>query len=337
MTIRLVFAFALLAHASPLPASTAPMRIETSIDAMGGSFDIVAYGPDQNVLRAATEAAGDEIKRIESVMSNYIPTSEWSEINRGGGQGVGVRVSAETIEVLKACKRYSELSGGTFDITVGPLMKVWGFYKGTGRLPHRAEVRTALSRVGSSQILIEGDAVRFARSGMEIDPGGIGKGYAVDRAVEILKQYGIASALVSAARSSIYAMGTPPNNPEGWSVNIRDPKDSKKVAQTVVLRDQSMSTSGNYEKFFFANGKMYSHIMDPRTGYPAQGMLSVSVIAPRCMDSEAWTKPIYIQGRAWAELHKPQGFRAFVCEDKSAGFRGPFGTQGETESCAWLR
>ncbi|BDC51531.1 FAD:protein FMN transferase [Bryobacterales bacterium F-183] len=337
MTIRLVVAFALLAVASYLPAaSTSPLRIETSIEAMGGSFDIIAYGPDQNVLRAATEAAGDEIKRIETVMSNYIPTSEWSEINRGSASAP-VRVSAETIEVLKACKRYHELSGGTFDITVGPLMKVWGFYKGTGRLPHRAEVRTALTRVGSDKILIEDDGVRFARTGMEIDPGGIGKGYAVDRAVDVLKQYGIRSALVSAARSSIYAMGTPPNNPEGWSVNIRDPKDSKKVAQKVLLRDQSMSTSGNYEKFFFANGKMYSHIMDPRTGYPAQGMLSVSVIAPRCMDSEAWTKPIYIQGRAWAEQHKPQGFRAFVCEDKSVGFRGPFGTQGETESCAWLR
>ena len=325
--------FALLASVVLAHASTSPLRIETSIDAMGGSFDIIAYGPDQNVLRAATDAAGDEIKRIESVMSNYIPTSEWSEINKG----VPVRVSAETIDVLKACKRYNEVSGGAFDITVGPLMKVWGFYKGTGRLPHRAEIRTALTRIGSNKIRIEGDRVWFAQPGMEIDPGGIGKGYAVDRAVDVLKQYGITSALVSAARSSIYAMGTPPNNPEGWSVNIRDPKDAKKVAQTVVLRDQSMSTSGNYEKFFFADGKLYSHIMDPRTGYPAQGMLSVSVIAPRCMDSEAWTKPIYIQGRAWAEQHKPHGFRAFVCEDKSAGFRGPFGTQGETESCAWLR
>jgi thiamine biosynthesis lipoprotein len=170
---------------------------------------------------------------------------------------------------------------------------------------------------------------------MNVDPGGIGKGYAVDRAAAILREYGIRSALISAARSSILAIGAPPNE-QGWRVHIRDPKNANKVAQEVVLRDQSMSTSGNYEKFFYASGKMYSHIMDPRTGFPAQGMLTVSVIAPRCTDSEAWTKPIYIQGRAWAESHLPQGFRAYVCEDRPAN-RGPFRPQGERESCAWLR
>jgi thiamine biosynthesis lipoprotein len=312
------------------------LRIETSIDAMGGSFSIVAYGPDANVLRAATEASGEEVKRLEQTMSNYIPDSEWSQINREGASGP-VRVSRETIELLQACKNYHRASGGTFDITVGPLMKVWGFYKGSGRLPHRAEVRVALGRIGSDKILIDanGNTVRFAQPGMEIDPGGIGKGYAVDRVASILREYGIRSALISAARSSILAIGAPPNE-QGWRVHIRDPKDSSKTAQEVILRDESMSTSGNYEKFFYASGKLYSHIMDPRTGYPAQGMLSVSVIAPRCIDSEAWTKPIYIQGRAWAETHKPLGFRAYVCEDRPAA-RGPFGSQGERESCAWLR
>ncbi len=343
--------------AAPAAQTNKLLRIETTIESMGGAFSIVAYGPDSNVLRAATEAAGEEAKRIEELISNYMPASEWSEINRDAGMKP-VRVSAETIALLQACKRYHELSGGTFDITVGPLMKVWGFYKGSGHLPHRAEVRAALARVGSDKILIEGDAVRFAKNGMNIDPGGIGKGYAVDRMAAILREYGIQSALISAARSSIYAMGAPPNDPEGWKVHIRDPKDAKKVAQEVFLRDQSMSTSGNYEKFFFAEGKMYSHIMDPRTGFPAQGMLSVSVIAPRCIDSEAWTKPLYIQGRAWAQQHMPREFRAYLCEDATATAaprdRGPFGprantrdtrpssvfatsSQGERESCAWLR
>lgn len=360
--IRVAFWTALLLCAMP-GASIASqpkqqlLRIETTIEAMGGAFSIVAYGPDSNVLRAATEAAGEEARRIEELISNYMPSSEWSEINRHASSRP-VRVSAESIALLEACKRYHDLSGGTFDITVGPLMKVWGFYRGSGRLPHRAEVRTALARVGAAGILIEGDVVRFAKSGMEIDPGGIGKGYAVDRMAAILREHGIASALISAARSSIYAMGNPPNDPEGWKVHIRDPKDPKKVAQEVVLRDQSMSTSGNYEKFFFAEGKMYSHIMDPRTGFPAQGMLSVSVIAPRCIDSEAWTKPLYIQGRAWAQQHMPREFRAYLCEDPNAASaprnRGPFGpransrdsrpsavfatsSEGERESCAWLR
>ncbi len=324
--------FALLCHAS---GAEKLLRIETSIEAMGGAFSIVAYGPDSNVLRSAAEAAGDEARRIDLLMSNYVWSSEWSQINREAGVRP-VRVSEETIQLLQACKQYSKASEGTFDITVGPLMKVWGFYKGSGHLPHRAEVRVALANVGSDKILIEGDAVRFARPGMDIDPGGIGKGYAVDKLAAILKEYGIRSALISAARSSIYAIGAPPNEP-GWRVQIRDPKDATKVAEQVVLRDESMSTSGNYEKFFYAEGKMYSHIMDPRTGFPAQGMLSVSVIAPRCIDSEAWTKPIYIQGRAWAQQHKPQGFRAYVCEDTNPALRRPFGPQGDRESCAWLR
>jgi thiamine biosynthesis lipoprotein len=330
----LLFLIGALPNLHAAAGSEKLLRIETSIDAMGGAFSIVAYGPDSNILRAAAEAAGEEVKRIELLMSNYIPTSEWSQINQGAAKGP-VRVSSETIEILEACKRYHKLSGGTFDITVGPLMKIWGFYKGSGHLPHRAEVRVALNRVGSDKIRIEGDAVSFEKSGMEIDPGGIGKGYAVDRIAAILKENGVHSALISAARSSIYAMGAPPNE-KGWRVAIRDPKDAKKVAQEVILHDESMSTSGNYEKFFFAEGKLYSHIMDPRTGFPAQGMLSVSVIAPRCIDSEAWTKPIYIQGKAWAQQHKPQGFRAYVCEDKSV-LRGPFGPQGERESCAWLQ
>ena len=311
------------------PAAKPLLRIETSIDAMGGSFSIVAYGPDAYKLRAAAEAAGEEVRRLERVMSNYIADSEWSQINREGSNGSPVRVSAETVELIEACKNYHRLSGGAFDISVGPLMKVWGFYKGTGRLPHRAEIREALRRVGSDKIEVDAKAgtVRFRQAGMEIDPGGIGKGVAVDRAAAILREYGIRSALISAARSSIFAIGAPPNE-VGWKVQIRDPKDAAKVAQEVVLRDESMSTSGNYEKFFYAEGKLYSHIMDPRTGFPAQGMLSVSVIAPHCIDSEAWTKPIYIQGRTWAEAHKPQGFRAFACEDKPV-VRGPFGPQGE--------
>ena len=122
----------------------------------------------------------------------------------------------------------------------------------------------------------------------------------------------------------MYAIGAPPKE-DGWRVKIRDPRDRRKIVAEVVLKDESMSTSGSYEKFFRAHGKLYSHIMDPRTGYPAPGMLAVSVIAPRTIDSEAWTKPLYINGRTWAAEHKPKGLRAFLCEDRM------------DRSCAWLQ
>ena len=334
---RQALAFIAVWVAAAAGTSTQLMRVETSVPAMGGTFDIIAYGADSTILRSATEAAGEEARRLDDIMSNYVSSSEWSEINRDSATRP-VPVSAEMFNLIAACVEYSRASEGAFDITVGPLMKVWGFYKGSGHLPHRAEVRTALAHIGYQNVELNerNHSVRFLRSGMNIDPGGIGKGYAVDRLIAILKEYGVKSALVSAARSSIYALGTPPGEP-GWRAQIRDPKDANKVATEVLLKDESMSTSGNYEKFFMAEGKLYSHIMDPRTGFPAQGMIQVSVITPRCIDSEAWTKPVYIQGRRWAANHLPKGFRAYVCEDGQPE-RGPFTVaRGEKEPCVWLQ
>jgi len=153
------------------------------------------------------------------------------------------------------------------------------------------------------------------KKGVELDPGGIGKGYAVDRIAQILKDNDVAKALISGGGSSIYAIGAPPGE-KGWKVEIKNPKDPSKPIETVYLKDESMSTSGSYEKFFRAEGKLYSHIMDPRTGFPSQGMLSTSVIAPKTIDSEAWAKPYYILGARWTALHKQKDFRVFFCEDK---------------------
>lgn len=288
------------------------------------------YGDDQARLQVAAEEASEEVRRLDRVLSNYIPTSEWSELNRKAGDGP-VRVSPELFNLIAACENYSRASDGAFDITVGPLMKVWGFYKGSGHLPHRAEIRGAMAQVGYRNVLLDPatHSIRFARQGVELDPGGIGKGYAVDRMVDVLRADHITSALVSASGSSIYGLGNPPAEPRGWKVSIKDPVDTSRTIEDVYLKNESMSTSGNYEKFFFAEGRMWSHIMDPRTGYPAEGVLSVSVIAPRTIDSEAWGKPYYINGRRWAAAHKPENFRVFLCEDK--------GDRNKEASCAWLQ
>jgi FAD:protein FMN transferase len=306
-------------------------RVEANIDAMGSTYSVVVYGEDEARLRAAVEDASQEALRLDHLLSNYIPASEWSQVNKEASRQP-VRISTELFQLLTACVGYSRESDGAFDITVGPLMKVWGFYKGTGHLPHRAEVRGAMGRVGYRNILLDPktNTVRFAKEGVELDPGGIGKGYAVDKMVEILKQDGVTSALVSASGSSIYGLGAPPNE-LGWKIKIRDPKDASKSAAEVVLHDNSLSTSGNYEKFFWAEGKLYSHIMDPRTGYPSEGMLAVSVVSPKTIDSEAWCKPYYIRGRAWAAQHQKPEFRVFLCEDQ------PHTSKSGSDQCAWLQ
>jgi len=312
----------------PPPANPAQelLRLEKSADAMGSTYSIAVYGTDRVKMEAAIDAAFDEVRRLDDLLSNYKPASQWSEVNRDAAQRP-VRVSAELFQILEDCLEYSRESDGAFDITVGPLMKVWGFYKGSGHLPHRPEIQAAMAKVGYRHIKLDPAArtVRFDRPGVEIDPGGIGKGYAVDRMVDVLRRNGVMVALVAGSASSIYGLGAPPDEPRGWPVKIKDPWDERKTRTEVWLKDMSLSTSGSYEKFFRAEGRIYAHIMDPRTGYPAQGSVSVSVVAPRTLDSEVWAKPYFVNGRQWAEKHLQKDFRVFFCEDRME------------KPCAWLQ
>src|SRR6267154_3685433 len=165
----------------PPPAipGTELLRLEKSADAMGSTYSIAVYGSDRVRMEAAIDAAFEEVRRLDDLLSNYKPASEWSEVNRDAALRP-VRVSADLFGLLGACLEYSRQSEGAFDITVGPLMKVWGFYKGSGHLPHRPEVLAALGKVGYRHIRLDAGAqtVWFDRSGVELDPGGIGKGYA---------------------------------------------------------------------------------------------------------------------------------------------------------------
>jgi thiamine biosynthesis lipoprotein len=315
VAVAACLSFALTGAAASDPAR-APERLDASDEAMGTSFSLVLHGPARASLEAAASAAFAELHRLDRMLSNYLPDSEWSAVNRSAARGP-VKVSPELYDLLAACLTYSRQSDGAFDITVGPLMKVWGFYKGEGRLPRQADVSAALGRSGSRHVTLDPitHTVRFDREGVEIDPGGIGKGYALDRMVDVLQRHGVRIALVSAGSSSIYGLGAPPDEPRGWTIAIQVPGSPGRTAVEVFLRDRSLSTSGRYEKFFWANGRTYAHIMDPRTGYPARGTASVSVVAPTAIDSEAWAKPYFVNGRAWTATHKATTHRVFFCDD----------------------
>jgi thiamine biosynthesis lipoprotein len=324
--LTFVAALAVSTEAAPADATPGLLRLEESLDSMGTTYSVVVYGTDRYKMQTAVELSFDEVRRLDQMLSNYRSESELSRLNRSAGAGP-VKVSKELFDLLSACVRYSEASEGAFDISVGPLMKVWGFYKGSGHFPHRAEIRGAMANVGYKNIMLDAgqQTVQYRRSGVELDPGGIGKGYAVDRMVAILRDNGIRSGLITAGSSSIYGIGAPPTESKGWRIAIKHPKEPSQSVAEVFLKDMSMSTSGNYEKFFRVAGKVYSHIMDPRTGYPAPGMLQVSVVTPKTLDSEAWTKPYFINGRNWASHHKFPGSRVYLCEDRSE------------LACAWLQ
>jgi thiamine biosynthesis lipoprotein len=301
------------------------LRLDESFDAMGATFSIALFGHNRAEMDAAINAAFAEAARLDAMLSHYRVESEWSAVNRRAADEP-VTVSEELFQLLASCMAYSRESEGAFDIAVGPLLKLWGFFKGSGRLPSPAEVEAVLPKVGSRRVHLDAASrtVRFDRPGVELDPGGIGKGYAVDHMVDVLRQRGFQIALVSGSASTIYGLGAPPAEPRGWRVGIKDPRNSRRTAAEVFLKDMSLSTSGSYEKFFRAEGRAWAHIMDPRTGFPAGASGSVSVVAPRTIDSEAWAKPYFINGRQWAEKHKPAEFRVFFCA-------GP-----AEEPCAWL-
>ena len=315
----------LLLLAAALARAGELLRLQDSVDAMGATFIVVAYAEEERTLMDGMEAAFAEVGRLDRMLSNYRPESEWSKVNREAAKAP-VQVSAELFQLLDYCGQVNRESRGAFDITVGPLMRVWGFFRGTGRLPSPAEVTDAVRKVGFGDVRLDaaGRTVRFLKPGIELDPGGIGKGYAVDRMIARLKEQGIQSAMVTAGGSSIYGLGSPPGD-TGWTVKIRHPRAYSDTVAEIKLKDESLSTSGDYEKFFEAEGKMYSHIMDPRTGYPADRVLSASVIAARTLVSEAWTKPFFILGREAAAANKSEALRVFLCED------------GARISCAWLQ
>jgi thiamine biosynthesis lipoprotein len=263
---------------------------------MGCTATVRVCGPDASALPAVVGAALDEIDRVDRLMSNYRRDSPLSRLNREAGNGP-VAVESELFDVLAECLRWSRESDGAFDITVGPLMKAWGFFRDDGRVPADGELRKAREAVGYGHVALDRAAgtIRFDRSGVELDLGGIGKGYAVDRVVDLLRGRGIASALVNLGGSSVYGLGVGPGK-EAWEIGIQDPTRSTRIALTVSLRDRALSVAGGYERFFEKDGVTYTHIMDPRTGRPVQGVLSVAVLTSSATDGDALDDVLFVQG-----------------------------------------
>jgi thiamine biosynthesis lipoprotein len=263
---------------------------------MACAYAIEAYGPDAEALPGILAAAFDEVDRIDRLMSHYRADSPLSRINREAGRSP-VTVEPELFNFIADAMRYHRDSDGAFDVTVGPLMRAWGFFRGDGRVPADDELAAARRRVGGAHVILNplDRTISFDDAGVELDLGGIAKGYAVDRVVRLLKQRQIAAALISAGGSTIYALGAPPGR-DGWNVTIQDPIDPRKTALTVGLKDRALSVAGSAEKSFESRGVTYSHIMDPRTGNPAQGVLSVAVLARSGTAGDALDNAFFVLG-----------------------------------------
>ncbi len=280
---------------------------------MACEYAVEAYGRDAEALPRIVDEAFDEVDRIDRLMSHYKTNSPLSRINREAAQHP-VAVEPELFDFIVEAMRYHRDSDGAFDITVGPLMKAWGFFRGEGHLPSDDELAAARHHVGGTHVMLDPIAktIAFDESGVELDLGGIAKGYAVDRVAELLRRRQIAAALISAGGSTIYGLGAPPGA-DAWQVQLQDPIDPRKIAFAIELKDRALSVAGTSEKAFEAGGVRYSHIMDPRTGMPVQGVLSVAVLTGSGTAGDALDDAFFVLGpeRSRAYLNRLQTTEVF--------------------------
>ena len=282
----------------PPPEAQEAYLVQFGRRAMACQFEVFfnagqyAHASDE-ALRAL-----DLVDELEARLTVYRETSEVVEINRRAATEE-VLVEPRLLELLEYALQLHEETGGAYDITSGPLSKVWGFYRRQGQIPDAAALGEALARVGSHQVEVSLDrqTIRFRQPGMELNLGSIGKGYALDRAAESLAAAGIDTFLWHGGQSSIFARGSRTGQGgAGWLVSIGDPlRPGKELAQ-VRLRDRALGASGSGTQFFRHESRRYAHILDPRTGWPAEGVLSATALAPTAAQADALATAFYVMG-----------------------------------------
>jgi thiamine biosynthesis lipoprotein len=283
---------ALLAAAVAVPAHAEWLQREQAI--MGTRCMVELWSDDRAKGDAAIEAVFAEFRRIDALMSTYKPESELSQVNADAARAP-VRISRELYELLATSIEYSKLTRGAFDVTYA---SVGYLYDYRARVhPDEQAIAAALPGIDYRHIelLPESNSVRFRRPGVRIDLGGIAKGHAVDRGIEVLRQLGVERAMVNAGGDT-RIIGDRLGRP--WVVGIRHPDDENRIVLRVPLTDSALSTSGDYERFFEEDGIRYHHILDPRTGKSASKLRSVTIIAPTATRTDALTKSVFVLGAA---------------------------------------
>jgi len=254
---------------------------------MDTTVEITTIPFDEKAVREAFNV----IKETNNLMDDYKRDSEVYILNRQGEN----RVSPFTLEVVKKAINFSKLTGGAFDITCKPLVDLWRRAGKEKRLPSPQEIKEALFLVNYKNIILEDNLIKFKKKGMGIDLGGIAKGYAVDKAIEILRKEGINKALVNAG-GDLYALGRGPQDKK-WRIGIQDPRHKGKIVRIIKVEDKAVATSGDYERYFLINGQRHSHIVNPHTGMTVENIpMSVTIIASDTTTADALATGVFVLG-----------------------------------------
>jgi thiamine biosynthesis lipoprotein len=243
-------------------------------------------------------AALDLAEALEAQMTVYRGDSEVICINRCAAREP-VRVESRLFNLFQQVEKLYRETDGAFDITSGPLSDAWGFSRREGRIPSEASIKAAREQVGMQNVLLDENAktIAFRKAGVSVNLNGIGKGYALDRMAEVLDLHSVDEYLLHGGKSSVLARGNQPGHgTRGWTVGLRHPLRPAERLAEFCLRDQSLSTSGSGTQFFIRRGRRYGHILDPRTGRPAEGLYSATVIAPTAAEADALSTAFYVMG-----------------------------------------
>lgn len=273
--------------------------VSLSLHAMATRFELVLYGEDLPRLRAAGEEALQEIERLESQLTFYSVSSEIGQINARAGREP-VKVEARLFNLVRDCVRLTHQTDGAFDISIGPLMRAWRFFGTEGRVPSATEVESVKSRVGIENVQLDDNllTIRFKRSGTELDLGGYAKGYAIDRAMALLKENGVTSALLHGGASSVSCIGAPPGA-GAWKIGLHSLFNTGGGPSTVSLRDSVLSCSALHGKSFTEDGISYGHVLDPSTCKPIRGVLAAVVVGRQAALCDALSTALLVNGPTW--------------------------------------
>ncbi|WP_228482367.1 MULTISPECIES: FAD:protein FMN transferase [Mesonia] len=270
--------------------------VKRTLKLMGSRFDITVVAQDSVEANTYIDLAINEISRIEKLISSWDPNSQTSAINKNAGIKA-VKVDSELIQLIERAKGISKLTDGAFDISYASMDKIWKFDGTMKQMPPAEEIKNSVSKVGYQNILVDKDksTVFLKLKGMKIGFGGIGKGYAADKAKELLISKGVPAGIINAS-GDMNTWGKQPNGSD-WKVAITNPMDKNKAFALLPIQNEAVVTSGNYEKYVNFNGKRYTHIIDPRTGYPSSGIISATVFAPKAELADALATSVFVMGK----------------------------------------
>lgn len=268
---------------------------------MATYFQVALWGKGADYLDAVAQECFDEIRRIEGQLSLYREDTDIYELNRDGA-GRTVILDPRVYWVLEEAARLSAETSGAFDITVGPLVRAWGFMGASGRMAEAEAVEAARESVGMGlvELVPEVHGARFLRDGVIVDLGAIGKGYALDQVAELIRDYEIPGALLHGGTSTVVAVGGRPDG-AAWPIAIQDPADEANRIAVVSLRDNALSVSAVHGKFFTEGDARYGHVIDPRSGRPVQNALLAAVVCPSATESDALSTALLIEGESMLE------------------------------------